>query len=193
MKKTSKTTAAKKKTPPKKKAAAKKKATAKTTSLLTKETVKRVGDVLEAAGLEGRIVELKKNAGTAEDAAKALGVELGSIVKSLVFLIGEQPVLALVAGDHECKPENLPRALNLEGDVRKADADEVQAASGFSIGGVAPVGLALELPMVIDVSLKRFDTIYAAAGHPRCIFSASVTELKRLTKGIVSYNIAKPS
>lgn len=172
---------------------AKKKAAAKeTTSLLTKETVKRVAAALEAAGLEGRIVELQEKARTAEDAAKALGVEKGSIVKSLVFLIGEQPVLALVAGDHVCRPENLPRALNLEGDVRKADADEVQAASGFSIGGVAPVGLALELPMVIDVSLKRFETLYAAAGHPGCVFSASVTELKRLTKGIVSYNIAQP-
>ena len=172
---------------------AKKKAAAKeTTGLLTKETVKRVAAALEAAGLEGRIVELKEKARTAEDAAKALGVEQGSIVKSLVFLIGEQPVLALVAGDHVCRPENLPRALNLEGDVRKADADEVQAASGFSIGGIAPVGLALELPMVIDVSLKRFETLYAAAGHPGCVFSASVTELKRLTKGIVSYNIAQP-
>jgi prolyl-tRNA editing enzyme YbaK/EbsC (Cys-tRNA(Pro) deacylase) len=193
MKKTTKT-AARKKTPAKKKAAPRKKAAAKKTSgLLNKDTVKRVGDVLEAAGLEGRIVELEEKARTAKDASKALGVELGSIVKSLVFLIGEQPVLALVAGDHECKPENLPRALNLEGDVRKADADEVQAASGFSIGGVAPVGLALELPMVIDVSLKRFDTLYAAAGHPNCVFSASMIELKRLTKGIVSYNIAEPS
>ena len=205
MKKTTKTTAKKKakKKAPKKKAAAKKKpakkaapkkkaAAKKTTSLLTKETVKRVGEALEAAGLEGRVVELEEKAGSAEDAAKALGVELGSIVKSLVFLIGEQPVLALVAGDHECRPENLPRALNLEGDVHKADADEVRAASGFSIGGVAPVGLALELPMVIDVSLKRFETLYAAAGHPRCVFSASVIELKRLTQGIVSYNIAVP-
>ena len=82
--------------------------------------------------------------------------------------------------------------LNLEGDVRKADADEVQAASGFSIGGVAPVGLTLELPMVIDVSLKRFQILYAAAGHPRCVFSVTVSELKHLTKGIVSYNIAEP-
>ncbi len=110
----------------------------KTTGLLTKETVKRVGDTLEAAGLEGRVLELKENARTAEDAAKAMGVELGSIVKSLIFLIGEQPVLALVAGGHECKPENLPRALNLEGDVRKADANEIQTASGSSIGGIAP-------------------------------------------------------
>ena len=190
-KKTKKKTAPKKAV--KKKAAPKKQAaTKKTTSLMTKETVKRVGEALEAAGLEGRVVELGEKARTAEDAAKALGVELGSIVKSLVFLIGEQPVLALVAGDHECRPENLPRALNLEGNVHKADADEVRAASGFSIGGVAPVGLALDLPMVIDVSLKRFETLYAAAGHPRCVFSASVIELKRLTKGIVSYNIAEP-
>ena len=186
MKKTTKKTA-NKKTPAKKKAAAK-----KFTGLLGKDTVKQVSAALDAAGLEGRVQELEEKARTAPDAAKALGVELGSIVKSLIFLVGEEPVLALVAGDHECKPENLPRALNLEGEVRKADADEVQAASGFSIGGVAPVGLALELPMVIDVSLKRFDTLYAAAGHPNCVFSATMVELKRLTKGIVSYNIAEP-
>ena len=102
-------------------------------------------------------------------------------------------MLALIAGDHVCLPENLPRALNLEGEVRKTDAEEVKAATGFSIGGVAPVALALDLPVVIDVSLKRFDALYAAAGHPHCVFPTTVGELKKLTGGIVSYNIAAPA
>ncbi|NQV48375.1 MAG: YbaK/EbsC family protein [Rhodospirillaceae bacterium] len=161
-------------------------------SNLKKPTVKRVRQALTDAGLNDAVIELDETARTAEDAAKATNSELGAIVKSLVFIIGEEPVLALVAGDHKCVPENLPRALNLEGEVRKTDADMVKAATGFSIGGVAPVGLALDLPVVIDVSLKRFDTIYAAAGHPHCVFPTTVNELKRLTGGIVSYNIAEP-
>ena len=74
--------------------------------------------------------------------------------------------------------------------MRKTDAAEVKAATGFTIGGVAPVGLDLDLPIVIDVSLKRFGTLYAAAGHPHCVFPVTMAELKKMTGGIVSYNIA---
>lgn len=161
-------------------------------SNLNSPAVKRVRKVLTDAGFNDTVIELDETARTAEDAAKATGAELGAIVKTLVFLVGEEPVLALIAGDHMCVPENLPRALNLEGEVRKTDADEVMAATGFSIGGVAPIALALPLPVVIDVSLKRFDTLYAAAGHPHCVFPTTVGELKKLTGGIVSYNIAAP-
>ena len=162
-------------------------------SALESESVNRVREALAARGFADTVVELEETARSAEDAAKSLGTELGSIVKSLVFLIGEQPVMALVAGDRTCKPEALPRALALEGEVRRCDADEVRTATGFAIGGVAPVGLALELPMVIDVSLKRFDRLYAAAGHPHCVFATKVSELKRLTGGIVSYAVAEPA
>lgn len=159
-------------------------------SNLTNPAVKKVRKALSDAGLSDIVIELEESARTAADAARATGAELGAIVKSLVFLIGEQPVLALVAGDHTCLPENLPRAFNLEGEVRKTDAAEVKAATGYSIGGVAPVALDTEVPVVIDVSLKRFDTLYAAAGHPYCVFPVTMAELKKLTGGIVSYNIA---
>jgi len=76
--------------------------------------------------------------------------------------------------------------------VRKAEAGEVKFATGFSIGGVAPVGLTRKLPVVIDRSLKRFETVYAAAGHPHAVFPTTVEELKRLTGGIVSYAVAEP-
>lgn len=161
-------------------------------SNLNNASVKRVRKALEKAGLNDTVIELDETARTAADAAESTGSELGAIVKSLVFIINEQPVMALVAGDHVCKPENLARALNLEGETSKASADDVRAATGFAIGGCAPIGLDLDLPIVIDVSLKRFDVLYAAAGHPHCVFPTTVAELKMLTRGIVSYNIAKP-
>ena len=120
-------------------------------SNLTKPPVKKVRKALTDAGMNDTVIELEETAKTAEDAAKATGAELGAIVKSLVFIVGEQPVMALVAGDHVCKTENLPRALNLEGEVSKASADDVKAATGFTIGGCAPIGHKMELPIVIDV------------------------------------------
>ncbi len=160
---------------------------------LENEPVKRVRQLLLDAGYGDRVIELAETARTAQDAADAVGTELGSIVKSLVFQLGDTMVMALVAGDHQCLPGNLPRALNLDGDeAERPDADAVKRVTGFSIGGVAPIGSATALPMVIDRSLKRFDTVYAAAGHPHCIFPVSITELKRMTGGIISYNIAGP-
>jgi prolyl-tRNA editing enzyme YbaK/EbsC (Cys-tRNA(Pro) deacylase) len=155
------------------------------------ESVRKVRAALTAAGLEDKIVELAATARTAEDAAQALKTELGSIVKSLVFKIGDNPVMALVAGDHKVKPDQLPRAFFLKGDVKALNADEVRDVTGFAIGGVAPVGLPAKIPTVLDVSLKRFPTVYAAAGHPHCVFATSVEELKRLTGCIVSYAIAE--
>lgn len=158
---------------------------------LDNESVKRVRAILVDCGYGDRVIELSETARSAKDAAQSLGVELGAIVKSLVFVVGRTPIMALIAGDHKCREENLPRALNIEGEVGRLDADTVKLVTGFSIGGVAPVGGKKMLPTVIDRSLKRFDRVYAAAGHPHCVFPASVTDLKRLTRGIISYNIAE--
>ncbi|MSO92698.1 MAG: YbaK/EbsC family protein [Rhodospirillales bacterium] len=155
-------------------------------------SVKRVAEVLGAAGLADRLIALAETARTAEDAARAVGAPLGAIVKSLVFSIDRRMVMALVAGDHRCLPENLPAALFMKGEARQANASEVKAVTGFTIGGVAPVGALHALPMVMDRSLKRFPDLYAAAGHPHCVFRVTVDELKRLTGAIVSYNIAAP-
>ena len=159
---------------------------------LENDAVRRVRAILADNGYGDRVQELSDTARSARDAADALGVELGAIVKTLAFVVGRTPVMALVSGDNRCREENLPRALNLEGEVRRLDADTVKLVTGFSIGGVSPVGGKKMLPTVIDRSLKRFEIVYAAAGHPHCVFPASVTELKRLTRGIVSYNIAEP-
>ena len=159
--------------------------------LLDKDTVKRVRQALADAGQEDTVIELTDTARSAEDAAKAVGCELGAIVKSLVFAVGDRMVMALVAGDHTCLEENLPQALFLKGDVRRAQATEVKQATGFTIGGVAPVGLSEKMPVVIDRSLKRFEIIYAAAGHPHCVFPTTVKDLSRMTEGIISFNIAQ--
>lgn len=162
-------------------------------SRLDTPAVRRVRDVLAAAGMDGRVRDLDEAARTAEDAAAALGAELGQIVKSLVFVIGGDAVMALVAGDMRCVEKNLPRALGLEGETQRAGAETVKEATGFSIGGVAPVGLARKIPLVIDSSFERFETVYAAAGHPHCIFGLSPGELHSLTGGAVSKNIAAPA
>jgi len=161
-------------------------------SILSRPAVINVRVALKQAGLKDSVMELAETAKTAADAALALNCPPGAIVKSLVFVIDRKMVMALVAGDHQCVMEHLPAAFNIKGNVRKANAGEVKDITGFTIGGVAPVGLSNPLPVVIDRSLKRFDALYAAAGHPHAVFQVSFLELKRLTGGIVSLNIAKP-
>jgi prolyl-tRNA editing enzyme YbaK/EbsC (Cys-tRNA(Pro) deacylase) len=158
---------------------------------LDTESVQRVRQVLIAAGAGDKVRQLAETARSARDAASALDCELGAIVKSLIFVVGDAPVLALVAGDRLCDEAALGRILNLPGGVRRGNADMVRKVTGFAIGGVAPVGLANRLPCTIDVSLKRFETIWAAAGHPHCVFPTTVDELKWLTGGIVSYALGK--
>ena len=160
-------------------------------SPLQKDTVRRVRKALIDAGQEDRVIELAETARSAEDAAKAVGCELGAIVNSLVFAIDDQIVMALVAGDHICQEDHLPAALSLRGTVRCLQATEVKQVTGFSIGGVAPIGLSSALPMVIDHSLQRFRTIYAAAGHPHCVFPTTVRDLNHMTGGILSSHIAE--
>lgn len=160
-------------------------------SELDRPTVKKVRDALAAAGIENRIIELDDTARSAKDAAAVLGCDLGAIVKTLVFAIGNRFVVAMIAGDNECLEVNLPKILRMPGKVRRPQASEVKGITGFSIGGVAPVGMSHRLPAVIDGSLKRFETVYAAAGHPHCVFPLGVGELSRLTGGVVSYTVAR--
>ena len=154
------------------------------------KSVQRVQAALTAAGSAAEIIALADTARSAEDAAASVGCDLGAIVKSLVFRVGERPVMALVAGDRQCDLKALPAALGLEGKAKRADADMVRAATGFAIGGVAPVGHPAPVPVAVDASLGRFETIYAAAGHPYCVFRTSFDELVRLTDGRTSEAIA---
>ena len=155
------------------------------------KSVQRVRAALTAAGSTAEIIALADTARSAEDAAASVGCDLGAIVKSLVFRVGETPVMALVAGDRQCDLKALPAALGLEGKARRADADMVRAATGFAIGGVAPVGHPAPIPIAVDASLGRFETIYAAAGHPYCVFGTTFDELVHLTDGRSSEAIAR--
>jgi prolyl-tRNA editing enzyme YbaK/EbsC (Cys-tRNA(Pro) deacylase) len=157
---------------------------------LDNASVQRVQAALRDAGSPAQVMALAETARSAQEAADSIGCELGAIVKSLVFQIGDQPVMALVAGDRRCNEKALPAAFGLEGKAKRASAETVRASTGFAIGGVAPVGHPQALPMVIDSSLARFPAVYAAAGHPHCVFQTTPDELQRLTGGVVSEAIA---
>ena len=145
----------------------------------------RVQAALEAAGLSIEVVRLADSARTAQLAADAVGTELGSIVKSLVFLADGEPVLVLVAGDRRADPAKLKEALGARR-AMIADADRVKQETGFAIGGVPPVGHLKPLPTWIDSSLGRFETVYAAAGHPHAVFPISYQALIQVTSGQVA-------
>lgn len=150
--------------------------------------VRTVRRALARAGSDAPVVRLPAAAGP-QEAARALGAPPGALVQSLVYVVGEQPALVLLAGDKACDAASLPRTLNRQGEARPATEAETRRATGFAPGGVAPVGLARALPVVIDVSLKRFATVYVPAGKPGHVFATSADELKRLTGGLVSYAV----
>jgi len=151
----------------------------------------RVRAALEAAGLNTQVMMLAESTRTAQLAAEALGTPLGSIVKSLVFLADGEPILVLVAGDRRADPVRL-KALTGARRVMIADAERVRQETGFSIGGVPPLGHSRPLPTWIDASLERFDTLYAAAGHPSAVFPISFETLVRITNGRVADVTATP-
>ena len=136
------------------------------------------------------IIELEDSVPTAQAAADALGTELGAIVKSLVFTIDGNAVMALISGDRRCDTRALPQALGMTGLVMRPDADRVREATGFAIGGVAPLGHPKPLATVIDDGLGRFEVVYAAAGHPHCVFPTTMLELSLLTGGAMAKGIS---
>lgn len=165
--------------------------------ILENASVKRVREALRLRGVEGeRVIALDGAARTAAEAAAALGCEVGAIVKSLVFSYpaegGEkQAVMALVAGDRQCNVEMLGRALGLAAAPGRADADLVRRATGFAIGGVAPLGHPEQLPIAVDGSLARFPLLHAAAGHPHAVFPLTYDELLDWTGGLATPDLTK--
>ena len=137
------------------------------------------------AGVAARIEEFPASTRTAEEAAAAVGASVGQIVKSLVFLAGDAPVLALVSGANQLDPARLAALTNAR--IGKADADAVRAATGYAIGGVPPLGFAAPIPTFIDRDLLQYDLVWAAAGTPRHVFAIAPAELLRVTAGVVSH------
>jgi prolyl-tRNA editing enzyme YbaK/EbsC (Cys-tRNA(Pro) deacylase) len=142
----------------------------------------RVAAALVAGHAPGQVRELAESARTAVDAASALGVSVGAIVKSLVFTADDAPILVLASGDHQVDTSAVARLLGVER-VRRADPDVVRAATGFAIGGVAPVAHPAPLTTIIDRHLGSFDVVWAAAGTPDAVFPTTYDELLRLTGG----------
>lgn len=147
------------------------------------DAIQRVRDALAAAGQSIQIVEFAESTRTADDAARAVGTTVGSIVKSLVFVAGETPILVLVSGDHRLDVKKLAAFIGQK--VRRASADEAQAASGFAIGGVPPLGHPQPLPVYVDDNLLGYDLVYAAAGTPHAVFAIAPADLVKATGGVV--------
>ena len=153
-------------------------------TLLDKEAVKRAETALREFDEKLRVISLAKSARTAKEAASSLGCEVGAIVKSLLFRTNDNFILGLVAGDKRASLNKLKKLLDSK-DVSMASADEVKKITGYTIGGVSPVGLLNKIEVLIDESLERFDSLFAAAGHPNCVFKINYIDLQKITKGSV--------
>ena len=153
-------------------------------SILNKEPVKRAEKALKEFDNDLKIECLENTARTANDAATALGCKVGAIVKSLLFRTEHSFVLCLVSGDKKCSLNKLKKILD-EKDVSMANAEQVKKITGYTIGGVSPVGHLTKVNILIDKNLNRFDDIFAAAGHPNCIFKINFEKLTGLTNGKV--------
>jgi Cys-tRNA(Pro) deacylase len=145
----------------------------------------RVAAAARALGFELDLREFPEGTRTAEDAARAIGVEVGQIVKSLVFTLDGELVMALVSGSNRLDEARLAATLG-GAEVGRADADGVRAATGYAIGGVPPFGHPSALPTAIDEDLLTFDVVWAAAGTPRDVFAIAPAELVRLTGGTLA-------
>ena len=151
-------------------------------SILSKEPVKRAEKSIKEFDPTLKVIVLEQTARTANDAATALGCEVGAIVKSLLFKAGENFVLCLVSGDKRCSLNKLKKILN-EKDVSMANPEDVKRITGYTIGGVSPTGHLITIKIYIDENLQNFKSIFAAAGHPNAVFEIDFKNLKALTSG----------
>jgi Cys-tRNA(Pro) deacylase len=153
-------------------------------SLLDKEAVKRAEKFLKDFDQSLEVIVLENSARTAQDAATALGCNVGAIVKSLLFKTEDSFTLCLVAGDKRCSLNKIKKIKNKK-DVSMASPSEVKSQTGYTIGGVSPIGHLKEIEIIIDNSLERFKELFAAAGHPNCVFKINFSDIKKITNGKV--------
>ena len=153
-------------------------------SLLNKEPVKRAEKALKEFDETLSVKELENTARTALDAAKSLNCEVGAIVKSLLFKNGDNYFLCLVSGDKRCSLNKLKKFFNSK-DLSMASPNDVKEQTGYTIGGVSPIGHTNSLQILVDSSLNRFKDLFAAAGHPNCIFKINFDDLIKITNGSI--------
>ena len=154
-------------------------------SILEKEPVKRVEVFLKKFDPSLKVISLDTSARTAMEAASSLKCDVGAIVKSLLFKTENSFTLFLVAGDKKASLNKIKKSLNIK-DASMASADEVKNTTGFTIGGVSPIGHQNKISIYIDNSLERFEHLYAAAGHPNCVFKIDFVKLQKITNGLIN-------
>lgn len=141
----------------------------------------RVQQALESLGISAKVTILTQSARTAQQAADALGTTVSQIIKSLVFMAGEAPLLVETSGSNRVDTGKLEKLLRTP--VRRASADEVRQYTGFAIGGVPPVGHARPIKTLIDQDLMQYEEIFAAGGLPEAIFRTTPQDLLKMTGG----------
>ena len=153
-------------------------------SLLDKDSVKRAQKAIKDFDKSLGITILDNSARTAKDAASSLNCDVGAIVKSLLFRTEDSFVLSLVAGDKRCSLNKLRKITNKK-NISMASPKDVKTQTGYTIGGVSPIGHLKKIEIIIDNSLKRFNKLFAAAGHPNCVFKIDFNKIQKITNGKV--------
>ena len=153
-------------------------------TLLDKEGVKKAEKSLKEFDPKQNVIILKSSARTALDAAESLDCEVGAIVKSLLFKTENTFILCLIAGDKKASLIKIKKELNIK-DCSMASAVEVKDVTGYTIGGVSPLGHINKIEIYIDKSLERFNALFAAAGHPNCVFKTNYKDLQKITNGSI--------
>ena len=151
-------------------------------SLLNKEPVIRAEKSLKEFDNSMNVIELDSSARTALDAANSLNCEVGAIVKSLLFRTENTFLLCLISGDKRCSLNKLKKITQIK-DISMASPDDVKTQTGYTIGGVSPIGHLKKINIFVDNSLERFEDIFAAAGHPNCVFKINFKNLLKITQG----------
>ena len=147
------------------------------------EPIQRVYKILKKYDDNQSLIVLETSAGTAKEAATSLGCKVCDIVKSLIFKSNEKYYLCLISGDKRASARKIKSILNVD-QLSMASATDVKQVTGFSIGGVSPIGHLNKLNVLIDLSLERFEQLFAAAGHPYCIFKINYRDLIKITNGL---------
>ncbi|MEY3336286.1 MAG: hypothetical protein RL332_679 [Actinomycetota bacterium] len=146
-------------------------------AIFENSSVQRVQGLMKELGMKGEITALADSARTAKEAADALGIEVGQVASSIVFkLDDESPLLVITSGRHKVDTELVAKSLN-QSKLHRVDADYVKEKSGFSIGGVSPIGWVSQATILIDEALNDYDIVWAAAGHPHSVFPTTYAEL----------------
>ncbi|MCK5553457.1 MAG: YbaK/EbsC family protein [Deltaproteobacteria bacterium] len=149
-----------------------------------KLSVNKVQQALKSMGLAAEVMEFSESTRTAAEAAAAIGTTVGQIAKSLVFMAGNEPVLVIASGANRVDVGKLHRLLGEK--IIRADAETVRRTTGFSIGGIPPVGHRERMRTLVDEDLLSFTVIYAAAGTPNAVFAVSSTDLVRIAEAEVA-------